>query len=111
MSGIANERIHDHERADQQKFCDSPHLSPQGRCRDARPAMARCAVLRRGQQLHAYELHVLVSDGSVRADFTDPHLKNPWGIAFNPFGFDWVANNHTGTSTLYDGLGQASPWS
>jgi len=56
----------------------------------------------------AYDVHVLVSDGSVQADFTDPHLKNPWGLAFNPFGFDWVANNHTGTSTLYDGKGVAN---
>ena len=57
----------------------------------------------------SYDVHVLVSDGTVRADFTDPHLKNPWGIAFNPFAFDWVANNHTGTSTLYDGSGHAYP--
>jgi uncharacterized protein (TIGR03118 family) len=57
----------------------------------------------------AYDVDVLVSDGSVPADFTDPHLKNPWGVAFNPFGFDWVANNHTGTSTLYDGRGKANP--
>src|SRR6478672_5623815 len=57
----------------------------------------------------AYDMDVLVSDGSVPADFTDHHLKNPWGIAFNPFGFDWVANNHSGTSTLYDGKGNAGP--
>lgn len=53
----------------------------------------------------AYTVHALVSDGSVPADHTDPNLKNPWGIAFNPAGFVWVANNHTGTSTLYDGAG------
>jgi len=57
----------------------------------------------------AYDVNVLVSDGSVPANFTDPHLKNPWGIAFNPFGYDWIANNHTGTSTLYDGRGKANP--
>jgi len=57
----------------------------------------------------AYDVDVLVSDGSVPANFTDPNLKNPWGLAFNPFAFDWVANNHTGTSTLYDGLGNAAP--
>lgn len=56
----------------------------------------------------AYDVDILVSDGSVPANFTDPHLKNPWGVAFNPFGFNWVANNHTGTSTLYDGKGQAN---
>jgi len=57
----------------------------------------------------SYDVDVLVSDGSVPANFTDPHLKNPWGVAFNPFGYAWVANNHTGTSTLYDGRGKANP--
>ena len=54
----------------------------------------------------------LVSDGapgSPAAAHTDPHLKNPWGIAFNPAGFWWVSNNHTSTSTLYDGSGALSP--
>jgi len=37
----------------------------------------------------------------------DAHLVNPWGIAFNPQGFVWVANNATSTSTLYDGNGVA----
>jgi len=35
----------------------------------------------------------------------DPNLVNAWGIAFNPQGFVWVANNGTSTSTLYDGNG------
>jgi uncharacterized protein (TIGR03118 family) len=37
----------------------------------------------------------------------DPNLVNAWGIAFNPQGFVWVANNGTSTSTLYDGNGVA----
>jgi uncharacterized protein (TIGR03118 family) len=53
----------------------------------------------------AYSVHNLVSDGSVPADHTDPNLKNGWGVAFNPSGFVWLANNHTGTSTLYNGAG------
>jgi uncharacterized protein (TIGR03118 family) len=52
-----------------------------------------------------YSVHALVSDGTVPADHMDANLKNPWGVAFNPSGFVWVANNHTGTSTLYDGAG------
>lgn len=52
-----------------------------------------------------YQQHNLVSDGSTAADHTDANLVNPWGIAFNPFGVVWVANNHSGTSTLYDGAG------
>jgi uncharacterized protein (TIGR03118 family) len=52
-----------------------------------------------------YVQHNLVSDGAVAADHADANLVNAWGIAFNPFGFAWVADNGTGLSTLYDGLG------
>jgi uncharacterized protein (TIGR03118 family) len=54
----------------------------------------------------AYVQHNLVSDGFVQADHIDPNLQNGWGVAFNPTGAVWVVNNGTGTSTLYDGLGQ-----
>jgi uncharacterized protein (TIGR03118 family) len=39
------------------------------------------------------------------AAHTDANLVNGWGVAFNPKGFVWVANNGTNTSTLYDGNG------
>lgn len=51
----------------------------------------------------------LVSNGAVPANFTDPNLGNSWGVAFNPQGFVWVANQVTGVATLYDGTGQPSP--
>ena len=57
----------------------------------------------------AYQLHNLVSDQAGKADHQDANLVNGWGVAFNPNGFVWVANNHTGTSTLYDGLGNPQP--
>lgn len=47
----------------------------------------------------------LVSDGTITAAHTDAKLVNAWGLAFNPAGFVWVANNETSTSTLYDGNG------
>ena len=47
----------------------------------------------------------LVSDGAVSAAHTDANLKNPWGVAFNPKGFVWVADNGTNVATLYDGNG------
>ena len=53
-----------------------------------------------------YVMTPLVSDGTVAAPFTDTNLKNPWGIAFHPNAFVWVANNGTATSTLYDGAGK-----
>jgi uncharacterized protein (TIGR03118 family) len=54
---------------------------------------------------HAYQLERLVSDETGKAAHQDANLINGWGVAFNPNGFVWVANNHTGTSTLYDGAG------
>lgn len=47
----------------------------------------------------------LVSDGAVAAAHIDGNLKNPWGVAFNPQGFAWVADNGTNVATLYDGNG------
>jgi len=40
---------------------------------------------------------------------TDGNLVNPWGIAFGPTTVAWVANNHSETTTLYDGNGKAQP--
>jgi uncharacterized protein (TIGR03118 family) len=51
----------------------------------------------------------LVSDIPGLASFTDPNLVNPWGLARSGAGPWWVANNGTGTSTLYNGLGQPFP--
>ena len=36
----------------------------------------------------------------------DPNLVNPWGVAFNPTGPLWVADNGTGLSTVYGPQGQ-----
>ncbi|VXB36669.1 conserved exported hypothetical protein [Burkholderia sp. 8Y] len=47
----------------------------------------------------------LVSNGPVPATHTDSNLKNAWGVAFNPKGFVWVADNGTNVATLYDGNG------
>ena len=67
------------------------------------PALALALV----SVVHAqpYRVTSLVSDGSVPAAHTDPALVNSWGIAFNPAGVVWVADNATGLSTLYDGHG------
>jgi len=52
-----------------------------------------------------YQQHNLVTDGFIVADHTDANLVNPWGIAFNPFGPVWIADNGSGLSTLYNGAG------
>jgi uncharacterized protein (TIGR03118 family) len=56
-----------------------------------------------------YQQHNLVSDGFVPADNKDPNLVNGWGVAFNPFGPVWVADNGTGLSTIYNGDGKPQP--
>lgn len=52
-----------------------------------------------------YTQRNLVSDGTIPAERTDPNLVNSWGVAFNPFGFVWVADADAHVSTLYDGDG------
>jgi uncharacterized protein (TIGR03118 family) len=47
----------------------------------------------------------LVSDIPGAARRQDGNLVNPWGIAVGSSGTIWVANNGTGTSTLYDSHG------
>ncbi len=54
-----------------------------------------------------YQQTNLVSDVPGKAAHTDPNLVNAWGIAFNPNAFAWVADNHTGVATLYDGFGNS----
>ena len=56
-----------------------------------------------------YIQHNLVSDVPGLAAFTDSNLVNAWGIASSPSGPIWVANNGTGTSTVYEGNGKARP--
>ncbi|MEP6883705.1 MAG: TIGR03118 family protein [Gammaproteobacteria bacterium] len=59
----------------------------------------------------AYSLTNLVADaaGGTAAN-VDANLVNPWGISIPAGNFAaWVANNHTETSTLYDGNGKAQP--
>jgi uncharacterized protein (TIGR03118 family) len=53
----------------------------------------------------AFATRTLVADSGSGAEHVDAHLVNAWGIAFNPTGFVWVANNGSSTSTLYDGNG------
>jgi len=44
----------------------------------------------------------LVSNSAGIATTTDTQLLNPWGISFLPGQDFWIANNNSGTSTLYD---------
>src|SRR3981081_4675617 len=55
----------------------------------------------RAQQA-GYSQTNLVSNTACVATTTDSQLLNPWGISFIPGSDFWVANNNSGTSTLYD---------
>lgn len=48
-----------------------------------------------------YKRRDLVSNTKGKAMKTDPNLVNGWGMAFFPHGPFWVANDGSGTSTLY----------
>jgi len=49
-----------------------------------------------------FNLNLLVSDQAGVAAFTDPNLVNPWGISHAPAQPQWVSDNGTDLSTLYD---------
>ncbi|MDB5352978.1 MAG: gdhB 2 [Planctomycetota bacterium] len=51
----------------------------------------------------------LVSDIAGMAKTTDPNLVNPWGLALGLGSGFWVANNRSGTATVYDGNGKPLP--
>jgi len=54
-----------------------------------------------------YTVTNLVSDGTIPAAHTDANLVNAWGLTATASSPWWVANNATGTSTLYNGDGVA----
>ncbi|TFW32958.1 TIGR03118 family protein [Massilia horti] len=57
-----------------------------------------------------YRQRNLVTDTpTIPAEHIDPNLVNSWGVAFNPFGPAWVADNGTGVATLYNGNGVPQP--
>ena len=45
---------------------------------------------------------LITNDQSIHpAQFTDPLLQNAWGVTYSPTSPFWVANNGSGTSTVY----------
>ena len=49
-----------------------------------------------------YLQHNLISDGFVPADITHSNVVNAWGLVSGPTTPWWIANNGTGTTTLYN---------
>ena len=81
-------------------------------CKVISYALLSCAALSTALGATAnpgtYLMHSLVSDLPDTADFQDPNLVNPWGIAASATGPFWIGNNSTGTSTIYSANGTAS---
>ncbi len=65
--------------------------------------LCQCALAQGYQQTN------LVSDIPGMAQYTDPNLVNPWGMAYSPTGPIWVSGNHSGVATIYSGAGVSSP--
>ncbi|RKT06621.1 uncharacterized protein (TIGR03118 family) [Streptomyces sp. 3211.6] len=51
----------------------------------------------------------LVSDIPGRAQATDPHLANPWGLVTNRSGQILVSDNHSDSATTYSGGQKGKP--
>jgi len=49
-----------------------------------------------------YLQHNLISDGFVPADITHSNTLNAWGLVSGPTTPWWIANNGTGTTTLFN---------
>src|SRR5450631_2438555 len=75
----------------------------------ATATMCLTNIVRADDDDFAYKQTNLVSDGATSAGTTDPQLKNPWGIAAIPGAPFWIADNGSGVSTLYNGLGNIIP--
>ncbi len=57
---------------------------------------------------NAYIQHNLAADTPGIADFTDPNLINPWGLAISSSSPFWMSLNGTGLAVVYGGTGSPS---
>jgi uncharacterized protein (TIGR03118 family) len=57
-------------------------------------------------QASVYQQENLVSNVVGLATFTDPNLRNPWGLSHSATSPTWVSNQGSGNSTLYNTAGQ-----
>jgi uncharacterized protein (TIGR03118 family) len=72
-------------------------------------ATALGTTIARPAAADAYIQDNLVSDTPGLAVRTDPNLVNPWGIVAGPTTPFWISNNHTGSSTIYQGSSKPAP--
>jgi uncharacterized protein (TIGR03118 family) len=68
-------------------------------------ALLLLPLLAHGQASNSYSQTNLVSDGTVKAQQTDPNLLNPWGIAIGQQTPFWINAAGSGLSAVYDSGG------
>ncbi|HEY3934952.1 MAG TPA: TIGR03118 family protein [Gemmatimonadales bacterium] len=82
--------------------------SPDATTTSPDPAAAAAAAAKHDPKdaTKEFALTALVSDvHRYHGNVLDHNLVNPWGLAFNPSGILWVANNGSGKATLYNEQG------
>src|SRR5467141_3254110 len=62
-----------------------------------------------GSDKNSFTQANLVSNIPGMATFTDPNLRNPWGISASATSPMWVSDNGAGVTTLYRGDGVKVP--
>src|SRR5213082_648179 len=62
-----------------------------------------------GSNTNSFRQTNLESDIPGMAAFTDPDLRNPWGISASATSPMWVSDNGAGVTTLYRGDGSKVP--
>jgi len=73
-------------------------------------ALALAAVgAQAGSDTNSFRQTNLVSNIPGMAAFTDPDLRNPWGISASATSPMWVSDNGAGVTTLYRGNGSKVP--
>jgi uncharacterized protein (TIGR03118 family) len=68
-------------------------------------ALGFLLVLSSSAALAQYQVTYLTSDLTGKAKFTDPLLKNAWGLAYSPDAPFWISDEASGWSTLYSATG------
>src|SRR5579862_4188541 len=68
------------------------------------PVFAATLALSANVQAQFYRVTPLTSNETF-TPHNDPDLRNGWGLVSGPTTFNWVADNATGTATIYDGNG------
>lgn len=76
-----------------------------GRTNIISAALGLLLVLTSSAALAQYQLTNLTSDLTGKAKFTDPLLKNAWGLAYSPDAPFWISDEADGWSTLYNAQG------